>query len=127
MAFGLAAALAAGGKSFMSRTPKGKGRGRRRKPLAPGGIKRGRPRTTSSGPKSGKPTRRVTDPTSRAAIRRSEERRGIRTTGPKPPTSRGPRKPSRTINTGPKRPRRLSSRTTRTAIARSRARLGRRR
>ena len=88
--------------------------------LSSGKPRRRRP--TSSGPKRGKPTRRVTDPTSRAAIRRSEARRGIRTTGPKPPTSRGPRKPSRTINTGSKRPRRLSSRTTRTAIARSESR-----
>ena len=86
------------------------------------GRRRRRPR-----PISGRPTRRVTDPTSRAAIRRSEARRGIRTTGPKPPTSRGPKRPSRTINTGPSRPRRLTSRTSRTAIARSRARLGRRR
>jgi len=114
MAFGaLAAALRAGKTSWKHTDNKGR-----------------RPRPISSGPKRGRPTRRVTDPTSRAAIRRSEaRRRSLRTTGPQPPTSRGPRKPSRTINTGPKSrgPRRLSSRTTRTAIARSRARLGRRR
>ena len=86
--------------------------------------KKRRPRRISSGPKRGKPTRRVTDPTSRAAIRRSEERRGIRTTGPKPPTSRGPKRPSRTINTGPKRPKRTTSQA---AIARFKAMRGRRR
>ena len=90
MAFGaLAAALRAGKTSWKHTDNKGR-----------------RPRPISSGPKRGRPTRRVTDPTSRAAIRRSEARRGIRTTGPKPPTSRGPRRPSRTINTGPSRPRR---------------------
>jgi len=111
---------AAVGKSLGSGTP-----GRRRR----------RPRPISSGPKRGRPTRRVTDPTSRAAIRRSEARRGLRTTGPKPPRGRGPKRTTRTINTGhsgwkpssTRRPRRLSSRTTRAAIARSRARLARRR
>ena len=89
---------------------------------------RRRSRSISSGPKRPRSLRgRVTDPTSRAAIRRSEARRGIRTTGPQPPKSRGPKRTTRTINTGSKRPRRQSSRTTRTAIARSRARLGRRR
>ena len=92
MPFGaLAGAIAAGRTKFRSTTPRGKGR---------------RPRPISSGPKTGRrPGRKLT--TSQAAIRRSEERRGIRTTGPKPPTSRGPRRPSRTINTGPSRPRRV--------------------
>ena len=107
------AAIRAAGSGFPGRRPGGK----------PG---RRRPRPISSGPKTGRrPGRKLT--TSQAAIRRSEERRGIRTTGPKPPSSRGPKRPSRTINTGPSRPRRLTSRTSRTAIARSRARLGRRR
>ena len=116
MPFGaLAGALAAGRTRFRSSTPKDKGRRRRR------------PRPISSGPKRGRPTRRVTDPTSRAAIRRSEVRRGIRTTGPKTPTSRGPRRPSRTINTGPSRGRRPIRTTSQAAIARFKAMRGRRR
>ena len=77
-----------------------------------------RPRPLSSGPKRGKPTRRVTDPTRRAAIRRAEARkRGGRGRTPTP------RKPwGRAIRGVPK-----TTRTTRTAIARSRARIARRR
>ena len=52
------AAIRAAGSGFPGRRPGGK----------PG---RRRPRPISSGPKRGKPTRRVTDPTSRPAIRRS--------------------------------------------------------
>ena len=85
-----------------------------------------KPWGTQGGPRAdARPTgRRLrTSRTTRAAIARSQSRRA----GPQPPTSRGPRRPSRTINTGPSRGRRLSSRTSRAAIARSRARLARRR
>ena len=101
------------GKGLPKRTWGHHDKGRRPRPI--GGP--GKPRR--------RPGRKLT--TSQAAIRRSEERRGIRTTGPKPPTSRGPRRSSRTINTGPSRGRRLSSRTSRTAIARFKAMRGRRR
>ena len=122
MPFGaLAGAIAAGRTKFRSTTPRGKGR---------------RPRPISSGPKTGRRPRKLT--TSEAAIRRFEQQkrggtrgRPARPTGtgrgpqPSRPT-RGPRRTSRTINTGSRGPQR-TSRTSRTAIGRSRARIARRR
>ena len=62
------------------------------------GRRRRRPR-----PISGRPTRRVTDPTSRAAIRRSEARRRGRVSSR--PTSRGPvrGRTTRSVNIGSSR------------------------
>ena len=103
-----------------------------------------RPRPLSSGPKRGKPTRRVTDPTSRAAIRRAEARkRGGRGRTPTPrkpwgtqggpradakPTGRGPRTSRTTLSAVARsRSRRPKRTTSQAAIARSRARIARRR
>ena len=109
MVFGGVAAAAAG-KALASAT-RGARRRRRRYRSTADRMRKDQKRSIAeylrkrrSGPKRGRPTRRVTDPTSRAAIRRSEQRRGIRRTRwGRPSRGFGPSRPSRRPSRGPRR------------------------